>query len=126
MDIFNSDFSSDGSAPIQLKTIVIPMIQRDYAQGRKTKEVERIRSRFLDALYDGITKKPITLDFVYGNINKNGELTVLDGQQRLTTLYLLHWYAAVKENIDEDEYSFLRNFSYETRSSARDFCKKII
>ena len=30
--------------------IVIPMVQRDYAQGRKTDDVNRIRNRFLDAI----------------------------------------------------------------------------
>ena len=33
------------------------------------------------------------LDFVYGDV-KDGVLRPLDGQQRLTTLFLLHWYVA--------------------------------
>ena len=52
-----------------------------------------------------------------------GIMTPLDGQQRLTTLFLLHWYAAKKENISDEEAAFLRNFGYETRYSARNFCR---
>ena len=125
IDIFNTDFDySDKPAPIS--KVVIPIIQRDYAQGRESTEINRVRSRFLDALYDAVTGAPITLDFIYGDIDQNGIMTPLDGQQRLTTLFLLHWYAAKKENIFEDEYSFLEKFSYETRYSARDFCNYII
>ena len=122
IDIFDS---SDDSAA-QLKKIVIPIIQRDYAQGRKDPEVGRIRERFLDALYSAVTKQPITLDFVYGDIDKNGVMTPLDGQQRLTTLFLLHWYAAKKEKTEESEYSFLKRFSYATRYSARQFCERLV
>lgn len=66
------------------------------------------------------------IDFVYGDIDNKGVMTPLDGQQRLTTLFLLHWFAAKKENISWDEYSFLENFSYETRYSARDFCAELV
>ena len=50
----------------------------------------------------------------------------LDGQQRLTTLFLLHWFAAKKEHIQESEYSFLSGFSYENRPASRDFCHKLL
>ena len=125
MNIFNSTFI-DGDETVQLKKIIIPIIQRDYAQGRIDPEVNRVRSRFLDALYDAVVVQPITLDFVYGDINEEGVMTPLDGQQRLTTLFLLHWYAAKKDGIQKDEYSFLRNFSYETRYSARYFCTELV
>lgn len=125
IDIFSSDFPVDGEN-VQLNKIVIPIIQRDYAQGRRDSNVERIRLRFLDSLKNAITNKPITLDFVYGDIDANGVMTPLDGQQRLTTLFLLHWYAAKRESINKDEYGFLSNFSYETRYSARDFCDLLV
>ncbi len=80
LDIFESVFYEDKN-PIQLQKIVIPIIQRDYAQGRRDSDVDRIRSRFLDALYDAVTKAPIRLDFVYGDIDVKGIMTPLDGQQ---------------------------------------------
>ena len=121
IDIFSADFLI-GEENVRLEKIVIPIIQRDYAQGRDDPEVERVRKRFLDSLKNAITEKAITLDFVYGDISTDGIMTPLDGQQRLTTLFLLHWYAAKKENVSAEESAFLNNFSYATRYSARDFC----
>ena len=125
IDIFDAVFQ-DGNDSVQLKKIVIPIIQRDYAQGRMDPDVNRVRSRFLEALYRAVTEKPIVLDFVYGDVDSNGIMTPLDGQQRLTTLFLLHWYAAKKESIPVEEYRCLQNFSYETRYSARYFCKELV
>lgn len=125
MDIFDTTFG-DGQEAVQLKKIIIPIIQRDYAQGRLGPDVSRVRSRFLDSLYKAVTEKPITLDFIYGDIDDEGNMTPLDGQQRLTTLFLLHWYAAKKDKIAEEEYQFLKKFSYETRYSARYFCIDLV
>ena len=125
MDIFDTTFGEDQEA-VQLKKIIIPIIQRDYAQGRKGSDVTRVRVRFLESLYKAVTEKPITLDFVYGDIDDEGNMTPLDGQQRLTTLFLLHWYAAKKGNIPEKDYDFLKKFSYETRYSARYFCIDLV
>ena len=126
MDIFTADFAIDEDTSVQLQKIVIPIIQRDYAQGRTDADVQRVRKRFLNSLHKAITESAITLDFVYGDIDKDGVMTPLDGQQRLTTLFLLHYYAAKKEGIAKEEYAFLHNFSYETRYSARDFCDYLV
>ncbi len=125
IDIFSSEYLA-GSEKIKIEKIVIPIIQRDYAQGRIDPDVNRVRARFLDSLYDAITGQPITLDFVYGDINEKGELKPLDGQQRLTTLFLLHWYAAKKEKIPKEETEFLKDFSYDTRYSSRYFCQDLV
>lgn len=125
IDIFDTTFGEDQET-VQLKKIIIPIIQRDYAQGRRGSDVTRVRERFLESLYKAVTEKPITLDFVYGDIDDDGNMTPLDGQQRLTTLFLLHWYAAKKGNIPKDNYEFLKKFSYETRYSARYFCMELV
>lgn len=124
VDIFETKFQ-DGQETVSLKKITIPIIQRDYAQGRLDPDIDRIRGRFLSSLYDAIVGTPITLDFVYGDIDEEGVMTPLDGQQRLTTLFLLHWYAARKANASAVESAFLSNFGYETRYSARYFCKEL-
>ncbi|RYE28158.1 MAG: DUF262 domain-containing protein, partial [Sphingobacteriales bacterium] len=54
----------------------------------------------------------------------------LDGQQRLTTLFLLHWYLAIKEDrIDELKQVLTKDnfsrFTYKTRQSAADFCNAL-
>lgn len=134
-EIFSYKYDSDGKEVVVDK-IIIPIIQRDYAQGRDS--TIKVRERFLAALHNAVTKEPITLDFIYGDleekefVNKYNKkelfhvLTPLDGQQRLTTLFLLHWYAAKKEKIEYDEYKFLKSFTYETRYTARDFCDKLV
>ena len=93
MDIFETAFT-DGQETVNLQKIIIPIIQRDYAQGRCDPDIDRVRDRFLTSLYNAIVNEPITLDFVYGDIDANGIMTPLDGQQRLTTLFFLHLYAA--------------------------------
>ena len=125
MDIFDATFG-EGQEAVRLKKIIIPIIQRDYAQGRKGPDVARVRERFLESLYKAVEEKPITLDFVYGDIDDEGNMTPLDGQQRLTTLFLIHWYAAKKCGISKEEYGFLKRFSYETRYSARYFCIDLV
>ncbi len=84
--------------------IEIPIIQRDYAQGRK--DQSEVRNAFLDSLFSALIKDKtyddqpsLNLDFVYGDIDNTDTLSVLDGQQRLTTLFLLHWFLAVKITI---------------------------
>lgn len=123
-DIFETTFK-DGEEEVSLKKIIIPIIQRDYAQGRRDPDIDRVRGRFLDSLHSAVTGEPVTLDFVYGDIDANGVMTPLDGQQRLTTLFLLHWYAARKSDVSEEECTFLSNFGYETRYSTRYFCKEL-
>ena len=84
--------------------------------------------------------KQLELDFVYGSIitekeEKNGATTdvtyfnPLDGQQRLTTLFLMYWFiGGVELNKDERNTlsSILKNFYYKTRTSSTVFCNKLV
>lgn len=81
--------------------VVIPIIQRDYVQGRNGKDY--IRKTFLKESKNHLdNENPLTLDFVYGN-EEYGRFLPLDGQQRLTTLWLLHWYVAYRAGLMEDD-----------------------
>lgn len=105
------------------KKIVIPIIQRDYAQGREGKEF--LRERFLGQLFDALKgAKPLVLDFVYGSV-EGDTFYPLDGQQRLTTLWLLHWYLALRAGTLSEDKNVLEKFSYETRISSKTFCQKL-
>lgn len=66
----------------------------------------------------------MTLDFVYGTI-ENDALYPLDGQQRLTTLWLLHWYIALKSDNLSANKDIFNCFTYETRISSREFCNHL-
>jgi len=115
--------------------IEVPIIQRDYAQGRETPEVQILRNKFVnDFLIESLlAKEKIELDFVYGSIlieqeeeQKKKIFIPLDGQQRLTTLFLLHVFIAIKEGRLAEIKDTLSRFSYETRPSSHDFCKALL
>lgn len=106
--------------------IEIPIIQRDYAHGRQDGGVPRIRKAFLKVLHGALTGgEAVGLDFIYGEV-KAERMIPLDGQQRLTTLFLLHWYLAARSGITGADCDFLGKFTYETRYSARHFCEKLV
>lgn len=107
---------------LQNNHVEIPIIQRDYAQGRKGKEY--LRKNFLTSLKQALDGKILKLDFVYGSV-ENNKLQPLDGQQRLTTLWLLHWYIALFADKFEEAFAVLSKFSYETRISSREFIQNL-
>ena len=103
----------------------IPIIQRDYAQGRSDERSKEIRKTFLGSLIAAVENYPqknIELDFVYGKRNKN-KVYLLDGQQRITTLYLLHWY--LTQRLQKP--SLLKDvaLSYRVRQYADEFTQKL-
>ena len=113
----------------EIEKITIPIIQRAYTQGGRKgdNKIEKKGQRFLDRLIEALKGNPITLDFVYGSKSINRKLYPLDGQQRLTTLFLLHWYIAQKENkLSEEITKTLKKFTYETRQSSRYFCEHLV
>lgn len=116
------ELAQDGDALVE--HIKIPLIQRDYAQGRTDEPTRRIRANFLDALHAAATSDDrLPLDFVYGEVT-DGTFEPLDGQQRLTTLFLLHWYVAART--DRLHAQGWMRFSYATRPSAALFCKRLV
>lgn len=111
----------------------IPKIQRDYAQGRVSNKASEIRKDFLEKLHEYMISPGIhDLDFVYGT-TEDGKFIPLDGQQRLTTLFLIHWYLAKRcehTSTAKDFFTSLTlesegvkhcKFVYETRPSASEF-----
>ena len=119
--------------------VEIPAIQRDYVQGRggTQKEINK-REKFVEFLINNLSdsKSSIHLQFIYGStmknrqdaINSHESFTPLDGQQRLTTLFLLHWILwtysnpYVKENYSLE---YLSKFAYKTRISSSTFCERL-
>lgn len=161
---------------IENHSIEIPIIQRDYAQGRSNPQSTEVRNTFISQIKEVLTQDEdssntvLHLNFIYGKINgkkdaakleenkeavknmlsavkvysKNLNLNIdwnfseadtardrpvdttfipLDGQQRLTTLFLLHLY--FKPDNNEDVENKLKKFTYKIRPSSRDFCEKL-
>ena len=114
--------------------IVIPAMQRDYAQGRDNAEATNIRNLFistiLDAVFDG---KDLSLDFTYGDSKNNDARRYypIDGQQRLTTLFLVYAYVLIKARREKDKETiknleFLQNFRFEERYKAEEYLKELL
>ena len=141
--------------------IEVPIIQRDYAQGRILPNVTYIRKRFVtDLVTNIIDAEPMHLGFVYGKIegkdklkkvqlhkkavetllgtvtqyanqfqievetsifsakneqNHNLRFIPLDGQQRLTTLFVLFWYLNMRKGNSDNNWT--SNFKYNNRKS---------
>ncbi len=117
--------------------IEVPLIQRDYAQGRDTEK--EVREHFLKALHAALEREigdsapPLNLDFVYGSMENgpSGSFFPLDGQQRLTTLFLLHWYLAWRDGQHADFESMLwdgrhSRFTYGVRPSSTEFFDELV
>ena len=100
--------------------ILIPKIQRDYAQGRTDDKSTEVRTRFLDGILSEKIKK---IDLIFGTKDSKDNLIPIDGQQRLTTLFLLCLY---DNKVNKKQYENLDKFTYETRRAAHDFCKAIV
>lgn len=107
--------------------VLIPSIQRDYAQGRTNAAATTIRKNFVKQLKEYIFNEGShSLDFIYGS-QENGLFIPLDGQQRLTTLWLLHIYLLCANNnkVSEKDLNIFE-FTYQTRDSSKRFCRAFL
>ena len=120
---------------LQRYSIEIPMLQRDYAQGRASQD--EVARKFLNAIFQSLDRGDgLHLDFIYGYI-ENSKLILIDGQQRLTTLWLLYRYLYGKtdrldEMVDKEGAQqityrkLLEKFSYSVRKNSKEFCRAIV
>lgn len=117
--------------------IRVPLIQRDFAQGRT--DQQEVRDEFLGALHQALCLPPasellpLNLDFIYGSVEGEGtgNFQPLDGQQRLTTLFLLHWYLAWRDDCGEAFRMLcadgkISRFSYRVRPSSKEFFDALV
>ena len=111
--------------------VVIPGIQRHYVQGANNPKAESVRKLFIKEIFTAIEEKQneFNLHFIYGPINTDGEdsFVPVDGQQRLTTLWLIARYAAEKAEPSDckDLLRLLSRFTYEDRINAKRFCQAL-
>ena len=116
--------------PIKVDKIIIPKIQRAYAQGRKTEH--EVRHAFLDDIFKCLCapeEQCLELSFLFGSKQPAASggygFELLDGQQRITTLFLLYWYISNKEK-GASVPDYLKRFTYETRDTATQFINNIV
>lgn len=105
--------------------IEIPSIQRDYVQNRLYSDLINEDCDIVGDIFSSLSNaQKINLHFVYGKVI-NGDLIPIDGQQRLTTLFLIHWFLSL-DNLQDNQRNILAKFTYETRPSTADFCFKLV
>ncbi len=123
--------------------IRIPQIQRDYAEGRETESVKRKRRNLLTDMIGVLfgQRDELSFDFVYGYMTDKGVVCSidnyhdyelhpnvvfdpLDGQQRLTTLFLFYWFFGRSNELKGKNNHSL--FIYETRPTSEEFCDWLV
>ncbi len=110
---------------LEQHSIVIPTIQRDYAHGRD--DARSVRETFIRDLVESLkASRPHHMDFVFGTVDEKGRLIPIDGQQRLTFLFLVHCYAALRAGKAGEAKERLQKFSYEVRETSRDFVARLV
>ena len=120
--------------------IIIPKIQRDYAQGRRSESdvrAAKIRHKLIKDIFE-MGGEGLDFQIIFGTQEFRNEIDAdktikktvfvpIDGQQRLTTLFLLDLYykklcSYNSERTEKNKISFI----YETRRSASDFCVDVV
>lgn len=108
----------------------------DFVYGKllgKENETSRITNKdniesLLKSIESYASGLNINLEYNIANqlisVNEAVSFVPLDGQQRLTTLFLFHWYLAQIGN-KKSELEILKRFSYSTRNSSKEFCHMI-
>lgn len=101
--------------------IRIPKYQRDYVQGNYGRVCKKLLNDIKISIIDN---KKIDLGFVYGSV-KNDYFEPIDGQQRLTTLFLIYVYFFVLTKDFTNLDILINNFDYQTRITSSRFFKSL-
>lgn len=96
--------------------ITIPPIQREYVQPLDKNIINGFVETLLKSFSDDIHKD---LNYLYG-VNKKEGFEPIDGQQRLTTLWLVYLYVAARNDVPLEI-----RLEYKTRDFAADFCNQL-
>ncbi len=133
-DIYKKDLDLNKDTKVKISQVVIPKIQRPYAQGRLDGVCTYVRNTLLNELFANFkTDEIFDFNFIYGIVRPSNDeyvMELLDGQQRMTTLFLVYWYITNRELTESDEddkevRAALNRFVYETRSTSTVFCHKL-
>ena len=134
LDIYKKNLDLNKDTKVKINQIVIPKIQRPYAQGRQDGVCTYVRNTLLKEMFENFqTDEIFDFNFIYGIVrpaNDSYVMELLDGQQRMTTLFLLYWYVANRElsegnEVDTEIRDALGRFVYETRSTSTVFCQRL-
>lgn len=100
------------------RRIIIPDLQRDYCWGNKehTKEKKELVSGFLRTLIaqyeSNDSVEPLNLGIIYGYESPEDNIQLCDGQQRITTLFLLLGMLNKKTSINRFRNLLISDYKY--------------
>ncbi len=106
------------------KKIVIPRLQRDYVQGKKSNKA--VALNFIEQIIQTVEaeNRSIDLNYIYGSYETEmGGFVPVDGQQRLTTLWLLYLYVFAMSHTGQ---VMPVGLEYLSREYSKDFCKYLL
>ena len=101
---------------LEKEKLIIPEIQRDYVWGNNELVIKRFINNIKN-MKDNNDELDIGFFYsykIYGDCN-----ALIDGQQRITTLILLSWYA----DVDNAE---LKNFKFKVRENSNNFLEELL
>ena len=117
-EVSSDTISNDACCLKKLSNILIPDFQRAYAQGRNTPQSREIIENFVNDIRKVLIGElpALSLDFIYGRKN-NDAFEPYDGQQRLTTLFLVHLYILRKTDCEQSRNKEWKGFKLSYRTS---------
>lgn len=115
-------------------SLCIPAIQREYVQGYNEEKFNIIRNKLIDDIFEILQSddENIILDIgiIYG-YSEGKVFFPIDGQQRLTTLYVIYWFLFIKEmpllneNMEKKSFDLFKLY-YEARGSSTRFFEELL
>ena len=106
IDIYQKELDLNKDTKVKVSQVIIPKIQRPYAQGRLDGVCTYVRNTLLNEMFANFKTEDIfDFNFIYGIVRPSNDeyvMELLDGQQRMTTLFLVYWYIANRELTEED------------------------
>ena len=112
--------------------VCIPAIQREYVQGYDEEETNIVRKNFVNDIFNAIFNDgTVDIGIIYGYTQKDesGEKPIffpVDGQQRITTLYVIYWCLSMMKTETEDDLLKDKILQYEVRNSTTRFFKELV
>lgn len=109
-------------------TIYIPDMQRDYCWGLNKKDDKTLFHEFIDTLYNLYENKDdFKMGLFYGYL-ENDRLYLCDGQQRITSLYLILLYAYKLNILDKNLiiHGNMPSLQYAVRDSSLFFLNDLV
>lgn len=101
--------------------LVVPEIQRDYVWGVNNTNPDIVKNFVTDLNGKAKNDEAFQLGFLY-SYTHGGELHLIDGQQRMTTLVLLAFFCACEEGVESEwVMEKISHFSYRVRVDTEKF-----